>query len=136
MGTPSTEKTTPLQTITLRVAPGVPPPTGNGFKITPRTTWGRDGSNWNISTGLYLEIPDGYKLEFDGMPNVYVLSHKFAPDGELTLLVQGRTEDVYYKPVATAWIVKREPARIRFAQQAPQGGRIIRGEAKPVEDCD
>lgn len=117
-----------------KVEEGVAPPTHNGFPIQAN---GMDTVHpsglWCVDTGLEFALPDRATLRLEPAEGVMVLSWTLAgygkhPPGRLVVIAMGALR--YQQKFATVCVVKEEAVPVRFVEHGPEGGRLIRGDAK------
>jgi dUTPase len=93
-----------------------------------------------FSTGIGMDLPDDLALSFkSAIPDLATMGHVFVK-GELILLLSAIGQKDYVieagDRVAIATIIKREVVPARFVEFTAQGGRMIKGDPRPIEHRD
>jgi len=136
-----------LMIVLKKVEEGIPPPTGNPFPLFVSDRWGdpRVGI-WTIDTGLELTLPGRVgEVGLEILPGFgsQILSWSLAgyrvpfgpelPKGRLVVAaIAPRFKEG--EPFASACVVEMKKVGVRFVQRGPEGGRVIRGDAK-IASC-
>jgi len=123
-----------MKTIMLSVNSGIQSPSANPFKIFAcESIPSGIPEVWHVDSGVEIKMPVEVRLHLEPMSGVYILCHTLTDSGRLRFLVSGKFE--LGDCVAMGWIVERNVVQVRFMEKGSQGGRIIRGEPRQVENC-
>lgn len=129
-----------MKTILVRLSKGATPPGGNPFLLRMvKDVTLLAGDVGVIDTGLDFRLPDGTWLTIQSTEaGLFVLGWQIE-GGSLKVAVIAVDNPVNINAGAEWGIARidhREPEKVRFAEMGEGGGRIIRGEARPVKSGD
>jgi len=139
-----------MKTVILQVDPEVPPPTGNPFDLRvhhartmkARSTEGLVAGGvstlplWIVSTGLVVKLPEDLEFRVTSkLDGAFIVS--FHDDlSQVLVAFDGQQPGKDFHVFAMAEIVEKKRSKVRFAEKAPEGGRVIRGDAQSVDSVE